>query len=105
MSDIEYPLKQQRGLQLKLIDKGHPIAERVFDTYESMMSYINNTRSTAVSGIILVVNNDSNEEGARDKNGAYLVQSINGDRDFTETEVVPLSTGDMRTYWDISSFK
>jgi hypothetical protein len=45
----------------------------VFDTYESMMSYINNTRSTAVSGIILVVNNDSNEEGARDKNGAYLV--------------------------------
>ena len=128
-TEIKYGNIKLRGwpFSLDLTNKGHPIAKRVWTTYDSMMDYILDPNSSAVSGIILVVTEDPDET----KRGSYLVKQIANDRQFHETIVVKLATReeikisklsqgsldagvtlenevldipDMRTYWSSDSF-
>lgn len=94
----------------------------MFETYDDLQSYVNNQKSSAVSGIILVALKG-------DDKGAYLVEQIKGDQGFTETKITKIALGeiqilsvsedssdevkiednqltvpDMRSYWENNSF-
>lgn len=77
------------GLSLDLTGKGHPIAKRVWDTYEHMMEYLQDANDSAVPGLLLTVTKDT-----EDKNGAYLVRAVNGVDSSTSVDVVRLATGE-----------
>ena len=95
MAEVTYktlPLLGQ-GYSLNLSGKGHPIAKRGWETYNDLVAYVNDPNDSAVSGIVLTVTSDP----IPSKNGAYLVKSIAGDQNFTETVILKLATGESQT--------
>lgn len=96
MAEITYNTLPKYGwdFSLDLVGKGHPIAKRVFETYEDIEAYVYDPNSSAVSGIIVVALKDS--EGH--KAGAYLIKQALHDPKFnpeaTEAIIIPLVTGE-----------
>lgn len=96
MAEITYNTLPHYGwdFSLDLVGKGHPIAKRVFETYEDIETYVSDPNSSAVSGIIVVALKDS--EGH--KAGAYLIKQALYDPKFnpeaTEAIITPLATGE-----------
>ena len=89
------------GLSLDLTGKGHAIAKRVWDTYEHLAAYVNDSNDSALAGNILAVVDDTTN------NGVYFVKAIKGinskgeaDATVTETEIVKL--GDAGAVGDVS---
>ena len=97
MAEITYNTLPNYGwdFSLDLVGKGHPIAKRVFETYEDIEAYVSDPNSSAVSGIIVVALKDS--EGH--KAGAYLIKQALHDPKFnpeaTEAIITPLATGEI----------
>ena len=96
MAEITYNTLPKYGwdFSLDLVGKGHPIAKRVFETYEDIEAYVSDPNSSAVSGIIVVALKDSE----RHKAGAYLIKQALHDPKFnpeaTEAIIIPLVTGE-----------
>lgn len=62
-------LSQTTVLTWQSLKKAPVIANRIFDTYEHALAYINDSTSTAIPGLVLTVFEDTDT----DKNGAYFV--------------------------------
>jgi hypothetical protein len=81
MSEILYDKVPTYGWtrSFDLTAKGHPIAKRVWKKKADLEAYLEDTRLSAVSGIIVVVLDDTEEN-----NGAWLVQRVPKDPAFPE---------------------
>lgn len=58
------------GLTLDMTGKAPAISKRIFERYSDLMAYVNDANESAVSGLILRVVNDG------ENNGAYFVDSV-----------------------------
>lgn len=106
MAEVLYDTlpKRSQGFSLNFAGKGHPISNRVFETYEDIYNYVNDQYSSAVSGIILVSLKDwTDANGKTYTKGAYLVQQVKGDEpsekigEYKEHKIIQLATGDVQT--------
>lgn len=106
MAEVIYDTlpKRSQGFSLNFAGKGHPISNRVFETYEDIYNYVNDQYSSAVSGIILVSLKDwTDTNGKLYPKGAYLVQQVKGDKPsetigtYTTHKLIQLVTGDAQT--------
>lgn len=61
------------GLSFDLSGKGYEVAKRTWETYEAAFAYADDKNDSAAPGNILSVVGDT-----ADRNGVYLVQSVNG---------------------------
>jgi hypothetical protein len=97
MAEIVYDKVPKLGWSqsFNLVNKGHPIAKRVFETYKDIRDYVIDPNSSAVSGIITVALQDwtDDTDGKVYKSGAYLVKQVPGDQGYTSALIASLATG------------
>lgn len=84
------------GRSFDMASKGHPIAKRVWRKKADLEEYLNNTELSAVSGMIVVILEDTPEN-----NGAWLVERVPGDPAFTDykekvAKLTKLATGEVQ---------
>lgn len=62
------------GITLEPASKAPVIANRIFSTFDAMVSYVEDENGTCIAGLTLAVVNDPDEE----KNGSYYVKTASG---------------------------